>query len=141
MTFAEKIKSLRKGKGLTQAQLAAVSNVSLAVIAGVESGRREPSKEVAKRLARYFKVPVKTFIIENTPVDAEDDQPQNIEKIAKIARNVWDEIIRAGYKVSTEEYLALVRDFYKADIETPNQIEILVPAILSKNQQHDEATR
>ena len=57
MTFAEKIKTLRKEKGMTQMQLSAATNVSLAVIAGVESGRRNPSKEVAKRLADYFNVP------------------------------------------------------------------------------------
>ena len=40
MTFAEKIKTLRKERGLTQMQLAAETHVSLGVIADIESNRR-----------------------------------------------------------------------------------------------------
>ena len=39
MTFAEKIKTLRKERGLTQMQLAAETHVSLGVIADIESNR------------------------------------------------------------------------------------------------------
>lgn len=75
MTFAEKIKALRKEKGMTQLKLAQATNISLAVIAGVESGRRNPSKEMARRLSEYFCVPIETFIVEDVDIQKITQKP------------------------------------------------------------------
>lgn len=56
MTFAERIKVLRKEKGLTQTQLAAELDVSGGTVAMWETGKRRPSMELVDRICDYFTV-------------------------------------------------------------------------------------
>lgn len=52
----EKIKYLRKYKGMTQKELAEVFGVDRATIANWEMGRRQPSVEVFQKMAEMFGV-------------------------------------------------------------------------------------
>jgi transcriptional regulator with XRE-family HTH domain len=61
MTFAEKLKELRQGKGLSQAGLAAASGVPVGTIRDYEQGKREPLLSNAQRLARGLGVSVAAF--------------------------------------------------------------------------------
>ena len=108
MTFAEKIKSLRKERGMTQMQLAAATNISLGVIADIESGRRDPSKEVAKRFSEYFHVPVQTFILENIEIENKTVSTATILMLADI---VQEYLTKKGYKITPEQRTALVDHF------------------------------
>jgi transcriptional regulator with XRE-family HTH domain len=61
MTFAEKLKQLRRAAGLTQAQLADHSGRGLGAIRGYEQGDREPLLSTAFKLARALGVSVEAF--------------------------------------------------------------------------------
>lgn len=125
MTFAEKIKSLRKERGMTQMQLAAATNISLAVIAGVESGRRTPSKEMARRLAEYFRVPVDVFIFEKCEIG----QPQPQKQIAptalvlQIADIVQEYLSKNGMVMTTEQQATLIDHFCQQNLTDAEQIK------------------
>lgn len=54
--FAERLKELRAETGISQAKLAKEIKISQAIIAFWESDKREPTLELAKRVAIYFKV-------------------------------------------------------------------------------------
>lgn len=54
----EKIKELRKKKGISQAELASKLNVVRSTICQYEKGTREPSYEVLQKLADFFDVSV-----------------------------------------------------------------------------------
>jgi transcriptional regulator with XRE-family HTH domain len=125
MTFAEKLKSLRKGKGLTQMKLAAATNMSLGVIADIESGRREPSKEVAKHLAEFFDVPIQTFILEETPVN----EPTDIDKILLIVDIMSRYLQSKGYEITPERRNYLVKWFYEKNLTDPDGINDMLSAI------------
>lgn len=56
MTFAEKIRSLRKKKGLTQQEIADELNISLRAWIYYEGGYRFPPQELLLQLANYFDV-------------------------------------------------------------------------------------
>ena len=56
MTFGERLKRLRKQKGLTQQQVADVLNIQKATYSGYETGRREPDVPKIKTLAKLFGV-------------------------------------------------------------------------------------
>ncbi len=58
MEFNEKLQELRKGKGLTQEELAKELYVSRTAISKWESGRGYPSIDSLKEIARFFKVTV-----------------------------------------------------------------------------------
>jgi len=55
--FAKKIAELRKGKGISQEQLACDLNISQSSVSNYESGTTTPDTEILKRIADYFQVP------------------------------------------------------------------------------------
>lgn len=54
--MAQRIRELRKAKGLTQAQLAEETRLKEAAIRSYENGLREPNSKAMAALERYFKV-------------------------------------------------------------------------------------
>lgn len=61
VTFAERLRQLRKQAGLTQQQLADASGVPLGSIRNYEQAQREPYWDVAFRLSRALGVSVEVF--------------------------------------------------------------------------------
>ncbi|MDI3548173.1 MAG: hypothetical protein PWR10_1825 [Halanaerobiales bacterium] len=56
--FKDRLKKLRKEKGLYQKELAKIIGVSDGAIAMYETGKRTPDKEILDKLANYFDVSV-----------------------------------------------------------------------------------
>lgn len=56
--FADRIKTLRKEKGLTQIQFAQQFNVANGTVGMWETGKREPDFETTQRIADFFGVSV-----------------------------------------------------------------------------------
>lgn len=54
--MAQRIRELRKAKGLTQAQLAAETDLKETAIRSYENGLREPNSKAMAALERYFNV-------------------------------------------------------------------------------------
>ena len=54
--FVERLKSLRKEKGITQKQLAANLDISLSAVINYENAQRSPSSAVLTLLSRFFNV-------------------------------------------------------------------------------------
>ena len=54
--------NLRANKKITQRQLAEALNIAPSAVAMYETGKRTPSLERAKEIARYFDVPVEALI-------------------------------------------------------------------------------
>lgn len=81
MEFYERLKQLRKEKGLTQQELGEELYVNRSVISRWENGERYPSVEDLKNIALFFRVSVdeligneKTKYIENSPVADENTE-------------------------------------------------------------------
>ena len=65
MNFAQKLRILREGKGLSQRKLADELNVSFRAYQGYESGKTYPrSQLVYQRIANYFSVTVDSLLSE-----------------------------------------------------------------------------
>lgn len=75
MSYGDNVKALRKQRGYTQQGLANATGISQALISSWELGIREPSFEMAKKLAQFFGVPVSTLISES---NADQDTVQAI---------------------------------------------------------------
>lgn len=61
MSIGEKIRCLRKEKGLTQRQLGEDTNFSHSYIGDLESNRTNPSIKTLETLAEYFNVEIASF--------------------------------------------------------------------------------
>lgn len=59
--FGEKVKLLRKGKELSQEELALKSGLNRPYISGIEQGKRNVSLEVMEKLAEALDIEIKEF--------------------------------------------------------------------------------
>ena len=65
MQFSDRLKSLRKSKGLTQTQLAQASNMSMRMIQKYEKGSSRPRYDAAERLAAALETPITKLLGED----------------------------------------------------------------------------
>lgn len=56
LTLGQKIKKLRKERGLTQIELSVIVNISPVYLGFIENNRRRPSLRTLERLAKALKV-------------------------------------------------------------------------------------
>jgi len=136
MTFAEKLKTLRHQRNITQVELAAAINISFAIIGQIESGARNPSKEVAKKLSDFFGVALDAFIIESAPVEKKDTPLSNVNmaNILLIADIVQEFLNKKGYQITPEQRAQLVEYFYQQNITDAGKINEMLVFMQSMNQ-------
>ena len=75
MEISEKIKLLRKKKGISQQELAELAGINMSYVSRLENGHHEPSIEVIKSLMKVFGVSSDYLII---------DEQENFEVKIKI---------------------------------------------------------
>ena len=68
MNFPEKLRKMRKDKGLTQEELANSIFVSRTLISKYENGSVYPTKDNVQKLALYFNVPISSLIDEEDTI-------------------------------------------------------------------------
>lgn len=57
MTIAQIVKDAREKASLTQTKLAEEADISLSFLSCIESGKRTPTKQVARKLAKVLGIP------------------------------------------------------------------------------------
>jgi len=77
MKLSQKLKSLRKGKGIGIKPLAEELSVNYTYLSKIENDKANPSKETIKRIANYFNVNVDELMI------LADKIPDDIERILR----------------------------------------------------------
>ncbi|RQW65988.1 XRE family transcriptional regulator [Listeria sp. SHR_NRA_18] len=84
MLFKDRLKDLRKKKGITQAQLGEKVNVTNVSISGYENGNRFPDTETLEELASYFEVSTDYLLGRtDTPNIEEKKKYNSIDDIVK----------------------------------------------------------
>ena len=91
MEFNEKLQELRKGKGLTQEELAEKLFVSRTAISKWESGRGYPNLDSLKEIARFFSVTIDDLICSDEMISvAENEKREFADKYISVICNVMD---------------------------------------------------
>lgn len=83
MKIKDKIKRLRKNKGLGQKQLAEIVGINTTHLSRLETGRYQPSVEVLKKLADALQVTT-DYLVSDTDDEAEEIKIQDQSFINKI---------------------------------------------------------
>ena len=91
MNFAQKLKKMRKERNITQTELAKSINVSNGVIGDIERGARNPSKDVAVKLADFFNVDAMYWLTLE-----EDPKKIKYERFKQLNETI-DTLIEEGY--------------------------------------------
>lgn len=105
MGFGERLKKARKNKGLTQAQLGKLLNVSDATINRYEREQRKPDPEMLRRLAEVLDVSVdylvngpKTSVSDETLAAHRNDDPlRDLPEEARRSLQEFQEYILRKY--------------------------------------------
>lgn len=63
MYLKNRLEEVRKAKGITQEELAAILEVSRQTIGSLENGRYNPSILLAFKIARYFQMTIEDIFI------------------------------------------------------------------------------
>ncbi len=91
MEFNEKLQELRKGRGLTQEELAEKLFVSRTAISKWESGRGYPSIDSLKQIAHFFSVTIDDLICSDEMISvAENEKKAFADKYVSLICNVMD---------------------------------------------------
>lgn len=75
MSVAERLTELRKEKGLTQAELAELADVSRQAVSKWETGEKIPSSEKLIRLSEIFAVPLDCLVKGDTTLQGRQGPP------------------------------------------------------------------
>lgn len=79
--FSQRLKELRKERGLTQEELSKLSGVSFPTISRYENGLRdEPKLTILKTLANYFDVTI-DYLVGDTDVKDKNFTPSEIARL------------------------------------------------------------
>lgn len=117
--LSDKIKELRKNKGLSQQGLAKKLDISPSTIAMIESGKREGNKETLSKIASYFGVTLDyLYGMEEKKVIIQKDKSSIIE-------NFIDDLIDEG----------IITDPDKLDEQTSKMILNAVKAQIALRMQ------
>ena len=93
--MGDRIKSLRKGKGMTQQQLGDILNVTKVSICCYEKGTRIPAFDTLTELSRIFDVTLDYFAGNDTFVISEDSSDYG-EKIANEELEIIKELRKSA---------------------------------------------
>lgn len=96
--FQDKLKDLRKEKGITQNELAKEIFVSRSLIAKFETGTVFPSREILEKIALYFDVPI-SELIEQDEATLVAVEAQDISKKINLVALITILIIAASYSI------------------------------------------
>lgn len=107
MKLGEKIKQLRKSKGISQEDLASMLKINRNYLSRIETGKSEPTSSVLKNIAQIFSIDL------NSLLDISEDGNKNTDKIRYIVDNCkqlhdkdLDFIVRI-MSVMREEYVKI----------------------------------
>ncbi len=81
MKLGEKIKLLRKGKKISQEELANMLKINRNYLSRIETGKSEPTSSVLKNIAKIFNIDL------NSLLDINNNDIENTDKIKYIVEN------------------------------------------------------
>lgn len=81
MKLGEKIKLLRKGKKISQEELANMLKINKNYLSRIETGKSEPTSSVLKNIAKIFNIDL------NSLLDINNNDIENTDKIKYIVEN------------------------------------------------------
>ena len=81
MKLGEKIKQLRKSKGISQEGLASMLKINRNYLSRIETGKSEPTSSILKNIAEIFSIDL------NSLLDIADEENKNTDKIRYVVDN------------------------------------------------------
>lgn len=109
MSFAKKLKALRKEKGVTQIELSKATGISNRMISYYENDAREdalPDEDILYSICKYFEVPMSYFSegLEKTPLNNTDIMIKEIIDSTYNSKIDWVSTSKIFFATGEEDY-------------------------------------
>ena len=107
MKLGEKIKLIRKSKGISQEELASTLKINRNFLSRIETGKSEPTASILKNIAKLFNIDLNSLLdVKNIPTDSDDKIKYITENCKNLNEKDIDFIIRI-ISVMKEEYVKI----------------------------------
>ena len=107
MKLGEKIKLIRKSKGISQEELASTLKINRNFLSRIETGKSEPTASILKNIAKLFNIDLNSLLdVKNIPTDSDDKIKYITENCKNLNEKYIDFIIRI-ISVMKEEYVKI----------------------------------
>lgn len=107
MKLGEKIKLIRKSKGISQEELASTLKINRNFLSRIETGKSEPTASILKNIAKLFNIDLNSLLdVKNIPTDSDDKIKYITENCKNSNEKDIDFIIRI-ISVMKEEYVKI----------------------------------
>lgn len=107
MPFKDMLKSLREERGLSQDELARLTQLSKSTISMYENGNREPKFETLEVIADFFNVDMNTLLDKKQPImvltQQEEKHIKKYRQLSDMRRYVVDEVLDTQYEKQLED--------------------------------------
>lgn len=126
VSFRHRLKSLRKEKNVTQAQIAAILDYGYTAVANYEAGKNEPSIENLIRIADFFGVSL-DYLVGRSEVKNELESQEQITKFLERYDHITlAEVIRLleCQRGWTRAFTAITRNIYWSKVKPINMNEL-----------------
>lgn len=128
----DKIKKLRKERGITQAQLADKLGMSQSTIGMIESGQNNGSTETLTNIAKYFKVPIDYLLSTEERLDLAMNVISKVKELSEKA------LSKPGIDFSNTIYpICSNFDGEKFTGEEQKEIVNFIKYVISKRKEND----
>jgi len=92
MNLGKTIQMCRKKKGLTQVELASLSNISVSHLCLLEKDKRDPSLSVVKAISDALKIPLSVLVLlASQHEDINELSEYQIEELSRNIMGIMDE--------------------------------------------------
>ena len=105
MTIGEKIKYLRKTKGISHEVLAQELNINRNFLSRIETQKSEPTSTILKNLAHIFNISIDSLLDVNQKDTSTDDKIKLLTEQAKYLSNKDLDFILRMTSIMKEEYV------------------------------------
>lgn len=107
MKLGEKIKLIRKSKGISQEELASTLKINRNFLSRIETGKSEPTASILKNIAKLFNIDLNSLLdVKNISTDSDDKIKYITENCKNLNDKDIDFIIRI-ISVMKEEYVKI----------------------------------
>lgn len=106
MKLGEKIKSIRKSKGISQEELSSMLKINRNYLSRIETGKSEPTASILKHIAKIFNIDLNSLLEVSNEATSSDKIKYIIENCKYLTDKDIDFIVRI-MSVMKEEYVKI----------------------------------
>ncbi len=117
MEYFRRLKIIREQNNMTQKHLADALGITRSAYCSYEIGRRSPDVDTIVKLAKFYQLPLESFLGDTRTADVYDNgnfETGDLRFLAQLSKNELDMVV--NYRIMNENDKKEIRDLVKSKI-------------------------